>query len=96
MREHLSPIASAQPIQFDRVKKQESNVQFPAPAKKQTEMSVFMIFPSAGKAMVDVILQSSETDAPELKDCLPVIGALKHLREWHAAKISIVANKSNR
>ncbi|XP_070604345.1 mdm2-binding protein [Erythrolamprus reginae] len=51
--------------------------------------------PAPGKAMVDVILQSSETDAPQLKDCLPVIGALKHLREWHAAKITIVANKSN-
>ncbi|ETE64533.1 Mdm2-binding protein, partial [Ophiophagus hannah] len=51
--------------------------------------------PAPGKAMVDVILQSSETDAPQLKDCLPVIGALKHLREWHAAKITIVANRSN-
>ncbi|XP_015686158.1 mdm2-binding protein-like, partial [Protobothrops mucrosquamatus] len=51
--------------------------------------------PAPGKAMVDVILQSSETEAPQLKDCLPVIGALKHLREWHAAKITIVANKSN-
>ncbi|XP_070796457.1 mdm2-binding protein [Pituophis catenifer annectens] len=51
--------------------------------------------PAPGKAMVDVILQSSEIDAPQLKDCLPVIGALKHLREWHAAKISIVADKSN-
>uniref|UniRef100_A0A670Y3Y9 MDM2 binding protein n=1 Tax=Pseudonaja textilis TaxID=8673 RepID=A0A670Y3Y9_PSETE len=51
--------------------------------------------PAPGKAMVDVILQSSETDAPQLKDCLPVIGALKHLREWHAAKITVVANKSN-
>ncbi|XP_026545246.1 mdm2-binding protein [Notechis scutatus] len=51
--------------------------------------------PTPGKAMVDVILQSSETDAPQLKDCLPVIGALKHLREWHAAKITIIANKSN-
>ncbi|XP_007440906.1 mdm2-binding protein [Python bivittatus] len=50
--------------------------------------------PAPGKAIVDVLLQSSETDAPQLKDCLPVIGALKHLREWHAAKITIVANKS--
>ncbi|XP_032078337.1 mdm2-binding protein [Thamnophis elegans] len=51
--------------------------------------------PAPGKAMVDVILQSSEIDAPQLKDCLPVIGALKHLREWHAAKITVVADKSN-
>ncbi|XP_061461778.1 mdm2-binding protein isoform X2 [Rhineura floridana] len=50
--------------------------------------------PAPGRAMVDVILQSSERDVPKLKDCLPVIGALKHLREWHAAKITIVANES--
>nr|XP_056710556.1 mdm2-binding protein [Euleptes europaea] len=49
--------------------------------------------PAPGRAMVDVILQSSEGDAPRLKDCLPVIGALKHLREWHAAKITIVAKE---
>ncbi|XP_063155704.1 mdm2-binding protein [Candoia aspera] len=51
--------------------------------------------PAPGKAIVDVLLWSSETEAPQLKDCLPVTGALKHLREWHAAKITIVANKSN-
>ncbi|XP_015267511.1 PREDICTED: mdm2-binding protein [Gekko japonicus] len=49
--------------------------------------------PAPGRAMVDVILQSSERDAPRLNDCLPVIGALKHLREWHAAKITIVAKE---
>ncbi|XP_066479848.1 mdm2-binding protein isoform X2 [Tiliqua scincoides] len=50
--------------------------------------------PAPGKAMIDVILHSSERDGPRLKDCLPVVGALKHLREWHSAKITIVANKS--
>lgn len=45
-----------------------------------------------GRAMVDVILQTGEPDAPKLKDCLPAIGALKHLREWHSAKITIIAN----
>ncbi|XP_053102585.1 mdm2-binding protein isoform X2 [Hemicordylus capensis] len=50
--------------------------------------------PAPGRAMVDVILQSSEREAPRLKDCLPVIGALKHLREWHTAKITIVANEN--
>uniref|UniRef100_K7FKM2 MDM2 binding protein n=1 Tax=Pelodiscus sinensis TaxID=13735 RepID=K7FKM2_PELSI len=48
--------------------------------------------PAPGRAMVDVILQSAERDAPKLKDCLPVIGALKHLREWHSAKITITTN----
>lgn len=43
--------------------------------------------------MVDVILQTSEGDAPRLNDCLPVIGALKHLREWHTAKITIIAEE---
>ncbi|XP_033011687.1 mdm2-binding protein [Lacerta agilis] len=50
--------------------------------------------PAPGRTMVDVILHSSESDAPRLKDCLPAIGALKHLREWHGAKITIVASES--
>ncbi|XP_009703839.1 PREDICTED: mdm2-binding protein, partial [Cariama cristata] len=48
--------------------------------------------PAPGKAMVDVILQAVERDGPKLKDCLPVIGALKHLREWHSAQITIAAS----
>ncbi|XP_063183542.1 mdm2-binding protein isoform X2 [Chroicocephalus ridibundus] len=50
--------------------------------------------PAPGRAMVDVILQAAERDGPKLKDCLPAIGALKHLREWHSAKITIAANDS--
>ncbi|KAJ7395178.1 hypothetical protein BTVI_157367 [Pitangus sulphuratus] len=48
--------------------------------------------PAPGRAMVDVILQAVERDGPKLKDCLPAIGALKHLREWHSARITIAAN----
>ncbi|NXU12724.1 MTBP protein, partial [Pardalotus punctatus] len=48
--------------------------------------------PAPGRAMVDVILQAVERDGPKLKDCLPVIGALKHLREWHSAQITIAAS----
>ncbi|KAM6412612.1 mdm2-binding protein [Pluvialis apricaria] len=50
--------------------------------------------PAPGRAMVDVILQAVEREGPKLKDCLPAIGALKHLREWHSAKITIAANDS--
>ncbi|NWU72061.1 MTBP protein, partial [Pterocles burchelli] len=50
--------------------------------------------PAPGRAMVDVILQAVEGDGPKLKDCLPAIGALKHLREWHSAQITIAANDS--
>ncbi|NXA40502.1 MTBP protein, partial [Eudromia elegans] len=50
--------------------------------------------PAPGKAMVDVILHAVERDVPKLKDCLPAIGALKHLREWHSAQITIAANDS--
>ncbi|XP_009872923.1 PREDICTED: mdm2-binding protein, partial [Apaloderma vittatum] len=50
--------------------------------------------PAPGRAMVDVILQAVERDGPKLKDCLPAIGALKHLREWHSAQITIAANDS--
>ncbi|KAJ1193887.1 hypothetical protein NDU88_003183 [Pleurodeles waltl] len=47
--------------------------------------------PAPGKAMIDVILLAVDKDAPKFKDCLPAVGALKHLMEWHSAKISIVA-----
>ncbi|NXF41812.1 MTBP protein, partial [Nyctibius bracteatus] len=50
--------------------------------------------PAPGRAMVDVILQAVERDGPKLKDCLPAVGALKHLREWHSAQITIAANDS--
>ncbi|NXC39445.1 MTBP protein, partial [Penelope pileata] len=50
--------------------------------------------PAPGRAMVDVILQAVERDAPKLKDCLPAVGALKHLREWHSAQITIAASDS--
>ncbi|KFQ26555.1 Mdm2-binding protein, partial [Mesitornis unicolor] len=50
--------------------------------------------PAPGKAMVDVILKAAEQDGPKLKDCLPAIGALKHLREWHSAQITIAAHDS--
>ncbi|OXB82959.1 UNVERIFIED_CONTAM: hypothetical protein H355_009869 [Colinus virginianus] len=50
--------------------------------------------PAPGRAMVDVILQAVERDAPKLKDCLPAIGALKHLREWHSARITIATSDS--
>ncbi|NWX66574.1 MTBP protein, partial [Promerops cafer] len=48
--------------------------------------------PAPGRAMVDVILQAVDCDGPKLKDCLPAIGALKHLREWHSAQITIAAS----
>ncbi|XP_030345762.1 mdm2-binding protein isoform X2 [Strigops habroptila] len=48
--------------------------------------------PAPGRTMVDVILQAVEREGPKLKDCLPAVGALKHLREWHSAKITIAAN----
>uniref|UniRef100_G3TAG8 MDM2 binding protein n=1 Tax=Loxodonta africana TaxID=9785 RepID=G3TAG8_LOXAF len=48
--------------------------------------------PAPGRAMIDVILLPSDKDPPKLKDCLPTVGALKHLREWHSAKITIAGN----
>uniref|UniRef100_A0A663DSD4 MDM2 binding protein n=1 Tax=Aquila chrysaetos chrysaetos TaxID=223781 RepID=A0A663DSD4_AQUCH len=51
--------------------------------------------PAPGRAMVDVILQAVERDGPKLKDCLPAIGALKHLGEWHSAQITITVNSVN-
>ncbi|XP_004642322.1 mdm2-binding protein [Octodon degus] len=48
--------------------------------------------PAPGRAMTDVILLPSDKDPPKLKDCLPAVGALKHLREWHSAKITIAGD----
>ncbi|KAM4689756.1 mdm2-binding protein [Discoglossus pictus] len=43
--------------------------------------------PAPGRALVDVLLVSS--DVPKLKDCVLAVGAIKHLKEWHSAKITI-------
>ncbi|XP_062935927.1 mdm2-binding protein [Cynocephalus volans] len=48
--------------------------------------------PAPGRAMIDVILLPSDKDPPKLKDCLPTIGALKHLKEWYSAKVTIAGN----
>uniref|UniRef100_A0A5F9D798 MDM2 binding protein n=1 Tax=Oryctolagus cuniculus TaxID=9986 RepID=A0A5F9D798_RABIT len=45
--------------------------------------------PAPGRAIIDIILLPSDKDPPKVKDCLPAVGALKHLREWHSAKITI-------
>ncbi|XP_027631127.1 mdm2-binding protein isoform X2 [Tupaia chinensis] len=50
--------------------------------------------PAPGRAMIDVILLPSDKDPPKLKDCLPTVGALKHLREWYSAKITIAGSHS--
>ncbi|KAM9626500.1 mdm2-binding protein isoform 2-T2 [Trichechus inunguis] len=48
--------------------------------------------PAPGRAMIDIILLPSDKDPPKLKDCLPTVGALKHLKEWHSAKLTIAGN----
>ncbi|XP_018408842.1 PREDICTED: mdm2-binding protein [Nanorana parkeri] len=48
--------------------------------------------PAPGKALVDILLISP--DVPKLKECLLALGAMKHLREWHAAKITIVSREN--
>ncbi|XP_075070115.1 mdm2-binding protein isoform X2 [Mixophyes fleayi] len=48
--------------------------------------------PAPGKALVDVLLLSSEV--PKLKDCVLAVGAIKHLKEWHAAKVTVVTKES--
>lgn len=42
--------------------------------------------------MTDIVLLPSEKDPPRLKDCLPAVGALKHLKEWYSAKVTIAGN----
>ncbi|XP_069456869.1 mdm2-binding protein isoform X1 [Ovis canadensis] len=45
--------------------------------------------PAPGRAMIDIILLPSDKDPPKLRDCLPAVGALKHLKEWYSAKVTI-------
>ncbi|KAM6215073.1 mdm2-binding protein [Rhynchocyon petersi] len=48
--------------------------------------------PVPGRAMIDILLLPSNRDPPKLKDCLPSVGALKHLREWHSANVTIAGD----
>uniref|UniRef100_A0A4W3I9T6 MDM2 binding protein n=1 Tax=Callorhinchus milii TaxID=7868 RepID=A0A4W3I9T6_CALMI len=45
--------------------------------------------PPPGRGLLDLILLVSGGGVPRLKDWLPVVGAFKHLREWHSAEIAI-------
>ncbi|XP_047455808.1 mdm2-binding protein [Mugil cephalus] len=47
--------------------------------------------PPPGKALLDVLLLGSAEQSPPVKDLLPLLGALKHMSCWHAAKITVVA-----
>uniref|UniRef100_A0A9L0TP79 MDM2 binding protein n=1 Tax=Equus caballus TaxID=9796 RepID=A0A9L0TP79_HORSE len=49
--------------------------------------------PAPGRAIIDILLLPSDKDPPKLKDCLPTVGALKHLKEWYSAKITIAGNR---
>ncbi|KAH0509567.1 Mdm2-binding protein [Microtus ochrogaster] len=48
--------------------------------------------PAPGRAMLDIILLPSDKEPPKLRECLPAVGALKHLKEWHAAKVTIAGD----
>lgn len=48
------------------------------------------IFPPSGKALLDVLVLGSAEQSPPIKDLLPLLGALKHMSCWHAAKITVV------
>lgn len=49
-----------------------------------------ILFSSTGKALVDVLVLGSVEQSPPVKDLLPLLGALKHMSCWHAAKITVV------
>ncbi|XP_035861764.1 mdm2-binding protein isoform X2 [Sander lucioperca] len=46
--------------------------------------------PPPGKALLDVLVLGSAEQSPPIKDLLPLLGALKHISCWHAAKITLV------
>ncbi|XP_023668063.1 mdm2-binding protein isoform X2 [Paramormyrops kingsleyae] len=45
--------------------------------------------PPPGQALLDVVLLSTDTEAPSTKEFLPVLGSLKHMQAWHSAKITV-------
>ncbi|MGH0163032.1 UNVERIFIED_CONTAM: hypothetical protein FKN15_058187 [Acipenser sinensis] len=47
-----------------------------------------------GKALLDIILLATDNEAPKRKEFLPVLGSLKHMKEWHSAKITIAAKEA--
>ncbi|XP_041842741.1 mdm2-binding protein [Melanotaenia boesemani] len=51
--------------------------------------------PPPGKALLDVLVLGFTEQSPPIKDLLPLLGALKHMSCWHAAKISVVAQHAN-
>ncbi|CAJ1061736.1 mdm2-binding protein isoform X1 [Xyrichtys novacula] len=46
--------------------------------------------PPPGRALLDVLVLGSAEQSPLIKDLLPLLGALRHMSCWHAAKISVV------
>lgn len=51
------------------------------------------LFLMAGKSLLDVIVLCVGEEAG-LKDMLPVIGSLKHMRAWHSAQMILVTEHS--
>lgn len=51
---------------------------------------VLFCFCSSGKALLDVLVLGSVEQSPPVRDLLPLLGALKHMSCWHAAKITVV------
>lgn len=47
-------------------------------------------FSPSGKALLDVLVLGSAEQSPPIKDLLPLLGALKHMSCWHAAKITVL------
>ncbi|KAM3873426.1 mdm2-binding protein [Diretmus argenteus] len=51
--------------------------------------------PPPGKALLDVLVLGGAEQSPALKDLLPLLGALKHMVCWHAAKVTVVTQHAN-
>ncbi|XP_070691821.1 mdm2-binding protein [Pempheris klunzingeri] len=51
--------------------------------------------PPPGKALLDVLVLAFAEQSPAIKDLLPVLGALKHMSCWHAAKITVVTQHTS-
>uniref|UniRef100_A0A8C2Z1S5 MDM2 binding protein n=1 Tax=Cyclopterus lumpus TaxID=8103 RepID=A0A8C2Z1S5_CYCLU len=57
--------------------------------EENASLSIVKKYPYC-KALLDVLLLGSAEQSPPIKDLLPLLGALKHMSYWHAAKITVV------
>ncbi|XP_056378661.1 mdm2-binding protein isoform X2 [Hyla sarda] len=60
---------------------------------ERDSVSQTSLFEEAAESIHQLSDKLPAPDVPKLKDCVLAVGAMKHLKEWHAAKITIVTKE---